>query len=300
MAKKKPIVYQNKDVGSKVLAEYLPGRDFRIFGIDLPKIKSLEPTNLPVVAANELQMDNLFLLEDDSYLIVDYESDYSEEKKSKYMNYLARLSARLYNKNRKYPPIHVLVIYTADVKAGMTKPVLDIAGLRLNLLEVFLTDMNGEMILQEIGEKLSRDEGLSADDQLRLIVSPLTFVGKEAKVEAAHRAILIADKINDERTERFVLQMIKVITNKFISEEDAQRIKEAIMMTKVDRLFEEEKRQAVKDAVDKEIEKTTADNKAEKERIARNMQKLGMSDEDVAICVGYTVEQVRALSGARA
>ena len=42
-------------------------------------------------------MDNLFMLEDDSFAIVDYESEYSEENKGKYLGYVARLAKRLYN-----------------------------------------------------------------------------------------------------------------------------------------------------------------------------------------------------------
>ena len=94
--------------------------------------------------------------------------------------------------------------------------------------------------------------------------------------------------------------MLKVVTNKFISEEDAKKIKEVIEMTKIDRIFEEEKQKAIAEKVaEKEAEKQKAieeKEKMEKERIARNMLDMGDSDEKVAICVGYTVEQVRALA----
>lgn len=300
---KDPITYQNKDVGSKVLAESLPGKDFSVFGLKLPKIKALEPTNLPAVQANELQMDNLFLLEDDTYLLVDYESKYSAKNRYKYLDYLARLSRRLYNKYKKDEPIRVLIIYTADVKKGTTQPVLDIAGLRMSLLEVFLSEMDGENILREANRKLDNGEELRDDELLQLMICPLTFQGKDAKVEATHRVILIADKIKDEQTERFVFQMLNVVTNKFISEEDARKIREVIEMTKIDRIFEEEKQKAIAEKVaEKEAEKEkaladqNAKNKEEKEQCARNMLKLGVPDEKVALGMGYTIEQVRAIA----
>ena len=77
------IAYQNKDITSKVMAEEFEGESFAVYGVDLPKIVRVEPTNLPAIEANELRMDNLFYLEDDSYLIVDYESEYD------YSNYQA-------------------------------------------------------------------------------------------------------------------------------------------------------------------------------------------------------------------
>ena len=37
------------------------------------------------------------MLEDDSFAIVDYEREYSEKNKGKYLGYVARLAKRLYN-----------------------------------------------------------------------------------------------------------------------------------------------------------------------------------------------------------
>ena len=47
----------------------------------MPKIIRVLPTNLPAIQANELRIDNLFLLEDGSLALVDYESDYKHEDK---------------------------------------------------------------------------------------------------------------------------------------------------------------------------------------------------------------------------
>ena len=162
----------------------------------------------------------------------------------------------------------------------------------MNLLEVFLSEMDGESILNEINRKLENGDTLSNDDLLRLMICPLTFTGRKAKIEATHRAILTADKITDEQTERFVFQMMQVVTNKFISEADAKKIREVIGMTKIDRIFEEEKRQA--------IAKVEAEKEVEKEQCARKMLGLGVPDETVALGMGYTIEQVRALGTVKA
>ena len=56
------IMYQNKDVTMKSLADIFKGKSFAAYGIDVPEIVDVRPTNLPSVAANELRLDNLFLL----------------------------------------------------------------------------------------------------------------------------------------------------------------------------------------------------------------------------------------------
>ena len=73
--KRSDIAWQNKDVSSKVLAESLRGELFSVFGLDLPALVDIQATNLPAIEANELRIDNLFLLEDDSYVLLDYESN---------------------------------------------------------------------------------------------------------------------------------------------------------------------------------------------------------------------------------
>lgn len=40
------IAYQNKDITSKFLAEHLKGKSFRVYGLDLPEIKEVRPTNM--------------------------------------------------------------------------------------------------------------------------------------------------------------------------------------------------------------------------------------------------------------
>ena len=93
MEKEKKIAYQNKDIASKILSEQFRGKSFSVYGIDLPEIEDIRPTNLPAVEADELRLDNLFLLADCSYVFVDYESEYREKNKCDI--FILLLSSRL-------------------------------------------------------------------------------------------------------------------------------------------------------------------------------------------------------------
>jgi hypothetical protein len=75
------ITYSNKDVLFKVLCETYKEKSFSAYGLNLPKIKEVLPTNLPKISAGEKQIDNLLLLEDGTYVIVDYESAYKPVNK---------------------------------------------------------------------------------------------------------------------------------------------------------------------------------------------------------------------------
>ena len=49
------IVYQNKDIEFKMISETFKEKSFTAYGLNLPKIKAVLPTNLPVVFANEIK-----------------------------------------------------------------------------------------------------------------------------------------------------------------------------------------------------------------------------------------------------
>ena len=46
---KSGITYHNKDVLSKILAENFKDKSLKVYGIDVPKIKQILPTNLPIL-----------------------------------------------------------------------------------------------------------------------------------------------------------------------------------------------------------------------------------------------------------
>ena len=96
------VTYQNKDISSKYMAS-MHGTTFaKVLGIDMSAVLRNEPTELPSIEVNNMMMDNLFLLEDESYAIIDYESKYSEENKVKYLIMLQGLSNYYTIKTSRY------------------------------------------------------------------------------------------------------------------------------------------------------------------------------------------------------
>ena len=67
----------------------MKGKSLTLFGLgtDL-KVVDVRPTNIPIVQAGELRMDNLFELEDGNVAILDYESEYKKANFTKYGRYI--------------------------------------------------------------------------------------------------------------------------------------------------------------------------------------------------------------------
>ena len=81
---------KNKDIVSKLFGgQDEGGSRFLLFGLGSNlKVVDVRPTNIPIVQARELRMDNLFELEDGSVAILDYESVYKKENFTKYGRYI--------------------------------------------------------------------------------------------------------------------------------------------------------------------------------------------------------------------
>lgn len=286
------IAYQNKDIVSKVMAEQFRGKSFAVYGIDIPRIAEVKPTNLPAIEANELRLDNLFLLDDGSYAFVDYESGYQEKNKCDYLKYLARVIERLYNETGGFVPVKVIILYTADVKKGSTHPVLDLDGIRLQLTEAFLIELDSDNIWNTVSTRIYRKEKLWDEDIMNLVIYPLTFPGTVAKQKAVSRTIRLAKKIADSEQMVFTLKLIWTFSDKFITEDDANKIREVLIMTKVDRIFAEEKREAVEKAVN---EATVIVTQQVTEKIAKSLLLKGNSIEYVASVTEYPIEKIKKI-----
>ncbi|MGN0941118.1 MAG: hypothetical protein ACI4OA_05395 [Selenomonadaceae bacterium] len=266
------IAYQNKDIFSKWMGETLKGKSFEAYGLDLPKIVRVEPTNLPTVEAYELRIDNLFMLEDGSWAIVDYESCYTKEDKVKYANYLVGVMKRCLIENGEFPRLRMIVIYTADIERGMTDDDVNMDSLGLHIYTSFLSELSGDEIYNTIDYKLKTGEPLSDKDCMQLMIFPLTYKARKMKQEAITKAIDLADRLQDDKMLTMILSGLLVFCDKVIDDESSMKIKERIRMTKVGRLFEEEKREAV------EAERVEFD----KERVSyirRVMKKLNYTAE---------------------
>lgn len=270
---KKEVAYQNKDICSKIFAEKLAGKSFQVYGVDLPKIKQVLPTNLPAIQANELRMDNLFLLEDDTFLLVDYESAYKDENKLKYLEYILRVLKIYQTKYGLNMKIRLLIIYTTDVSRENVSSILDVYSLKMEFSQAFLSELNSETIKETITEKIKQKKTLTETELMQTIILPLTYKGETKKKESIKELFELMKEIKEEETQLFLLSGILVFTDKVIDKETAKQIKEWIKMTKVARLYEEEKIEAVNEAVNEAVTRTIQQKEKEKERAIQQKEK---------------------------
>ena len=269
---KNPITYQNKDVISKIFGENLKEKSLAVYGVNIPKIKEVLPTNLPAVEANEMRLDNLFRLEDGSIALVDYESRYKRKDKIKYLGYIVRTLKRKELLEDSEKTIRMIVIYTGDIKKGTTNSRLDTGCLQFTVEEVFLSELNGAEIETMLTERIHSEGFLSEEEQMKFVILPLIYPGKKAKQACIRRCFDLAKEIHSVEMQIFLLSGLLVFTDKVIAQEDSEKIRRWIKMTKVGRLFEEEKIEALRKLEaekNQEIKNLKKKNKEEKKEVKK-------------------------------
>jgi hypothetical protein len=229
------IVYHNKDVLLKILSENYKNKTFSAYGLNLPPIKEVLPTNLPALQVNEKRADNIFLLADESILILEYESKADSQTALKYGHYAFRVAETYFKE--KIPKIIIAVIYTGDVAHAPGS--LDLGSVKLSWEQVFLAKMDGEAIYADLQTKVANKMPLTEEDVLNFIILPLTQ--KKNKQKFIEKTVTLAQEIRDENTQSFIVAGILAATDKFIDKLYSKNMKGWLAMTKVGRLFEEEK-----------------------------------------------------------
>ena len=280
------IAYQNKDILFKILGQTYKEKSFAAYGIDLPRIQALLPTDLPKISANEKSVDNLFLLEDGTYAIVDYESVYKRINKIKYLNYIARVMEKYYIEDDSFN-LRLIVIYTGDV--DQAEPDLKIACFTLHAEQAFLAHIDGRAAFQEIQEKLRAGKPLDNDDLMKLVILPLTVPGTEGKQKMLETVVELAEQLRDEEQRIFILSGVVVASDKFIEKEYMEQVRRKINMTQIGQMYEEEK-----------IEYGNQRALKEKTEIAKILLQEGADTVMIMKATGFTEEELLRLQDANA
>jgi hypothetical protein len=229
------IAFQNKDILLKILSENYKNKTFSAYGLNLPPIKEVLPTNLPALQVNEKRADNIFLLADDSILILEYESKANNQTALKYGHYAFRVAETYFKE--KAPKIIIAVIYTADIAKAPGS--LDLGSVKLSWEQVFLAKLDGEAIYDDLKIKVESKKPLTEADIMNFVILPLTQ--KKNKQPFIEKTVTLAQEIADEDTQSFIVAGILTAADKFIDKLYSKKMRRWLTMTKVGRLIEEEK-----------------------------------------------------------
>ena len=283
------ITHNFKDITSKFLAQLFKGDSLRTYGFQVPKVVSLESTELPAVMVNDLRVDNLFKFEDGTYALVDYECDYNIKDKFKYHNYLVRIASKYYNNTNKIINIRMLVIYSANVKEEILQNTLDFGAVKLNVESIILKDMDTFGILYELTNKIENNIPLTDKDKMQLIILPLTCEYEDIRYNVLDKVIDLISKIYDDETKNIIISSIIAFTDKYIKKEQLQKLKGMIKMTQIEQMYVDEANEKIRQAIAENTEKVTTN-------AIKKMLYNGLEPSDISMYFdNVTVEDIEAI-----
>lgn len=296
------ISYQAKDILFKSLSELYKNQTLDVYGLHgLPKIKALLPNEFPAVQASTKRSDTLFLLEDDSILLLEYESNNRFiANHLKYLDYAYRLLDTYYKTEKQIRPIRIVVIYTSDITR--VEEQLHAGDVFISSQAVLLCEFNGDAIFHAIEEKIRNNEPLTAEETMKLILVPLMH-SRYDRQTMIEKTIGLAKEITDEPTQLHIIAGVLTATDKLIDEHYAKKVKEWMKMNKVLRLLveelEQEKELAVKAAME-EIEERMKQTLQETEKkkaidIAKNLLDI-LPIHEIAKRTGLSIAEVADLA----
>lgn len=169
------------------------------------------------------------------------------ENQLKYCDYVLRIVNRYYREERRIVRVRIAVIYSSDITGA--SGMLEMGDLFLSTKSVFLKQFDGDRIYRDIAHKIRSGTSLDKQDIMRLILTPLMNSIEERRT-MIYRSIELAKRIDDKDEQISVIAGILTVTDKIIDEEYSNKVREWLRMTQVDRIYQREKEEAVKQAVD--------------------------------------------------
>lgn len=163
----------------------------------------------------------------------------------KYLNYLTGTANRYLKEKKDCPTLRMIVIYTGDIRRRQVSAEYSIGAVKVTLEPAFLSELDSDAIFQNIKGKVEKKEPLNEQELMEFIILPLSYRDRNEKNARIRETVKLAKRLKDRKQQTFVLSGILTFADKVIDMETANQIRRTIMMTKVARIFEEEKLQAV-------------------------------------------------------
>ena len=237
---------KHEDLIMKKAMDVFAEEGLKFFGIN-QKVKDSSSTEIVVLEALNLHMDYTFLMEDDTYIHFEFQTtNKGKSDLRRFRVYEAVLSLQ------KDKDVTTYVVYSGNIKNA--KDTLETGINKYKVKSIFMSDKNGDLIVEELEKKVKNKENITKQELVALTFTPI-MGGKLTKAEKIIKSIRIV-KSSENEYKYDIESMLYAFADKFLSGKDLQKVKEEISMTELGRML-------IEDGIEKGIEKGRAEGKTE-------------------------------------
>ena len=223
-----------RDVIQKHVSGLFQDSALDFYGIKSARIKELINVELPVVEVTDSSTDYIFLLEDNSYLHLEFQTGYDEKDIVRFMAY----DVRLYERDKR--EITTVIIYSSDVKKADTY--LKVGSAIYDPQKVMMSDYDGNDIYVKLETKIKNNDNLSDKDIINLIFLPL-MKHNISKAELATKSIELAQSIEDKAKRDICIASVVAFGSKYLNENEKKKLVEVLRMADLITMLVEEGKQ---------------------------------------------------------
>ena len=152
----------------------------------------------------------------------------------------------------------------------------DLGAVKMRIETAFLSELDGDSISRRLEERVKGKQPFTDEELMEYMILPLSYKERETKQQKIRELAELAEEMADKKQQVFVLSGMLAFTDKVIDEETANKIREVIKMTKVERMIRNELRTEVKEEVREEVrkeERAKREAEREKERLKREAER---------------------------
>lgn len=242
-----------KDIIQKYVASAFKDVSLDFYGVKTAKIKELINVELPIIEIKDNSMDFVFLLEDNTYLHLEFQTVYNESDLVRFCIY----DYKLFERDKR--KINTIVIYSSNSKK--IQDMLDIGVSCYKPQIIKMKDYDGDTTYIEIENKIKNNVELEEIDIVNLLFIPL-MKNKQSKSEMAIKSINLAKNIKDKNKQNMCIGSIFAFAYRYFDETEINTILEVLKMTDLGSMLvkegfeqgiEQEKKEIVKKALTENI-----------------------------------------------
>ncbi len=209
-----------EDIIMKNVFDLLKGDALKFFGID-KKIVARARTEVNFVELKTNFDDNVYLLEDGTLIHFEFQTTNKKDDIYRFMVSDAFLAF----KERK--SVRTIVIYSSDIVNAPSN--LDLGSITYKIDTFYMVAFDGDVIYNNIVEKVSRHEKLTKQDLMSIVLLPI-MRSKDDKVTRIKNCIELSKRIEDTSDLSQIQAMLYLMAEKFVNETEREKVKEMITM----------------------------------------------------------------------
>ena len=172
-------------------------------------------------------------MEDDSYIHFEFQTtNKGKLDLRRFRVYESVLSLQ------KDKDVTTYVVYSGNIKSA--KDTLETGINKYKVKSIFMSDKNGDLIVEELENKVKNKENITKQELVALTFTPI-MGAKLTKAEKIIKSIRIV-KSSDNEYKYDIESMLYAFADKFLKGKDLQKVKEEISMTELGRMLIEDGR----------------------------------------------------------